>query len=232
MNHFILHLRMSQMSQLFMTLMLIILTVVTRAQPNSDSPLLQYLYPDFSKAVVKMKNGQTRTAEMNYNMLTGNMVYKQEGKLYDLLNTEMIDTVVLYNSRFVRFGKAFYEVVVTEPLSLFIHHKGDLVPAGKPAGYGGTSQTSSVTSLSGISTGVGYYNLELPPDVIVKVDRIFWIRRNNEMFSFINKNQFLKIFPDKEGDLKEYMKKNRIKMESKVDLVKLMDYCNNIIAGE
>jgi len=205
------------------------LTIILTAQSNYDTPLPQYLYPEFSSAIVKMKNGNSLTAKMNYNMVTGNMVFVRDGKLYDLLNPETIDTVYLQNCKFVHFEKVFYEVIVAAPISLFLHHNGSLAPAGKPAGYGGTSHTSSITTLSGYQSGNAYYNLELPPDFIVKVDRVYWIRKDNNMSSFMNMKQFLKIFPDKESNLNEYIKKNHIKFERRNDLIKLTGYCNELI---
>jgi len=65
----------------------------------------------------------------------------------------------------------------------------------------------------------------------VKVDRIYRVRKNNNLFSFINMKQFLKIFPGKENEIKEYVKNNHIKMDRENDLIKLMVYCNDSITG-
>jgi len=48
----------------------------------------------------------------------------------------MVDTVYLNDSKFVPEGKIFYEVLLSGPIDLFIQNKGDLMPAGKPVGYG------------------------------------------------------------------------------------------------
>ncbi len=214
-----------------LTLTLSVLANLTNAQPDSDYDLPQYLYPEFSPATLKIKNGRNQVLEMNYNELTGKMVFKRDGKLYDLINAEIVDTVYMQNTKFVRFGEVFYEVIFDAPVSLFLHHKGSLISLGKPAGYGTTSQTSSITTLSGIATDKGYYNFKLPPDLTVKVDLVYWVRRNNNMSSFTNIKQFLKIFPEKENDLKVYIKDNRIKVDRKDDLIKLMRYCNDIVSG-
>jgi len=218
--------------RIILTFVLIVLPILTNAQSNLYSGLPQYLYPEFSGAILKMKNGKHLTSEMNYNMVTGSMVFEREGKIYDLLNVGLIDTVYLQNSKFVHFGNVFYEIIFSAPISLFLHHKGTLVLAGKPAGYGTTSQTSSITNVSVISSNNGYYNLKLPPDLIVKVDLIYWVRKDNNLFSFTNMKQFLKIFPGNEVDLKKYIKKNHVKIERKNDLIKLMSYCNDIITDD
>jgi len=215
-------------SRIILVPILSVLSILTNAQSGSYSALPQYLYPEFSNAVLKMKDGKSLTSVMNYNMVTGNMVFEKDGKVYDLLNAGLIDTVYLHNSKFIRFGKAFYELIYAAPVSLFLHHKGDIVPAGKTGAYGTRTQTSSITSLSSISTESGYYNLALPSDLMVKVEQIYWVKMNDNMFSFTNLKQFLKIFPGREDELKEFIKSNHVRIERRDDIIELMDYCNGI----
>jgi hypothetical protein len=218
--------------RIILTSLFVILCVLINAQTNENTNFPQLLYPGFSSGMIKMKNGKSQTSEMNYDMVTGSMVMEKDGQYFDLLNTGTIDTVYLHNSRFIPYGKAFYEVIYAAPITLFLHHKGYTVHAGKPGAYGTTSQTSSTVTMSSISTKSGYYKLELPPDILVKVELVYWVNKDNNMSSFKNLKQFLKIFPAKNAELKEYIKSNNIKIDSRDDLIKLMSYCNDIIAEE
>ncbi len=166
---------------------------------------------------------------MNYNMVSEKMVFEKDGKLMDLMNTELIDTVVMQNSKFIPVGKAFQEVVVSGVVSFFIQHKALLQPKGKPSAYGVTSQTTSTTTYSSVNTGAGYFNFKLPDAYEVKVDPVYWIRKSNVMTSFATKKEFLDIFPDQAVNINQYIKKNRIKMYNRNDLIKLVDYCNELI---
>ncbi len=199
------------------------------AQDDSDRSYLQYLYSEFTKGLVKLKTGKSQEVLLNYNMVSERMVYEKNDKLLDLVGIEVIDTIFLQNSRFVPFGKVFYELVVDAPVSLFIQHSATIVPPGKPAGYGGTSQTSAVTIYSSISTTSGYYNLKLPSDYTVNNKPVYWIRKGYEMNSFVNVNQLLKIFPGKENDLKKFIKQNNIRLQRRDDLIRLIGFCNLII---
>ncbi|MFO7620397.1 MAG: hypothetical protein R6W81_03915 [Bacteroidales bacterium] len=217
--------------QVYITLILVILilsdlTGFVTAQTGQEDASPQFLYPDYSESVVRLKNGQERTLSLNYNMVTENMVYEQDGKLYDLIGLETIDTIFIRGYSFVPFGKVFHEVVLTGPVTLFIQHQGALIPPGKPAGYGGTSQTSSITSYSGINTAGGFYNLKLPSDYKVNVNPTYWVRMDYQMHSFINKRQFLKIFPEHSGELKQFIKKNRIRFDNREHIVRIINYCN------
>jgi hypothetical protein len=197
------------------------------AQSNSDGSTPQFLFPEFIQGVVKMTNGLTQKILLNYNTVTEKMVYQQNEKVYDMINTEKIDTVFIYESKFVPSGKLFYEVLLAAPVSLFIQHKGSIVPPGKPAAYGGTSQVSSSNYQSGVQLPSGYYNLALPANYQVKMDPVFWIRKDNNMHDFINEKQFLKIFPEREAELKAYIKKYHVKFSRIPDVIRLAEYLND-----
>ena len=206
------------------------ITMLLAAQSNSDGSFPQYLFKEFNNSTVLMKSGQIQSAKMNYNIVTERMVYEKEDKMYDLINPETLDTVYMLNRKFVPVGKVFYEVLLSgTPMTLFIQQKGSLLSAGAPAAYGGTSQVSSTKLLSSVELAGGRYNLPLSADFIVNPSPVYWIRKGDEMFSFLNEKQFLKIFPDKEKALKLFIKENRIKIDKPDNLAKLVSYCNELI---
>jgi hypothetical protein len=198
------------------------------SQTSSSDPSPQYLFPDFSSGTVKMKNGKSQTTLLDYNTVTEKMVYEKEGKYYDLVNLEMVDTIFLKNSKFVPAGKVFYEVLLNASIALFVQHKGELLSPGMPAAYGGTSQVSNTKYASSVQLSGGYYNLKLPAEYTVKVDPVYWIRKDNNMYSFMNERQFIKIFPDKEKELKQYIKQNHIKFDILTNIVKLTEHINEL----
>lgn len=197
-------------------------------QTTSDGTMPQYLYEDFSKSTILMKSGQSQPAVMNYNTVTGMMVFINGDKYYDLINQQLIDTVYLQESRFVPAAKAFYEVLVTGPLACFIQHTGNLMPAGKQVGYGGTSQVASTDYITNINLSGGQYNLELPSDYIVRQSTIYWVRKGTEMLSFQNEKQLLKLFPDKADQVKSFIKENRLKIEKPENLARIIRYTGSL----
>jgi hypothetical protein len=196
------------------------------AQTNSDGSSPQFLYSEFTTGKVKMKNGKIQTTSLNYNTVSEKMVYEKNGDLYDMINTELIDTVFLQNSKFIPVEKVFHEVLLAATISLFVQHKGEILPPGTPAGYGEPSQVSNTKLMSSVQLSSGYYNLKLPADFIVKVDPVYWIRKDSVMYSFVNERQFLKIFPGKEPELKQFIKQSKIKFDKEIDLLKLIEHCN------
>jgi hypothetical protein len=204
------------------------LTLPAKAQTRPDGSAPQFLYPEFTKSIVRMKNGQIQNIMLNYNTVSEKMVFQKDEKLYDMANPEMVDTVLLQESRFVPEGKVFYEVVLVAPVAFYAQYKGELQPPGTPAGYGGTSQVSNTKNLSSVQLSSGYYNLELPADYTVKTNITYWYSKDGNMLSFVNERQFLKLNPDKETELKQFIKQNKIKFDKLPDIVKLAEYYNQL----
>jgi len=204
------------------------LFIVLKSQNTFNRSSSQYLFPDFTTANAKMKSKKNQTINLNYNTVSGKMVYVQNGKRYDIVNPAMVDTIYLQNGRFVPVENAFYEVLLIAPISLFIQYCGKLLPAGTQDGYGGNSQLSSTTRLASLQSSSGTVNMELPPDYLIKVEDVYWIRKDSNMMSFQNERQFLKIFPSKERELKQFIKQNRIKFDDHSNIIRLVEFINTL----
>jgi hypothetical protein len=209
---------------------IIIFCVVTQltAQIDSLSNRAQFLYPDFSTGVVKMKDGKTTSATMNYNTLTEKMTFYQNGTLMDMIKPETVDTITLQNNKFVFLEDAFLEVLVNGHVTLFIQHKSDLSSTGRPGPYGTKSQTSGPVSVPKLYTLNNTYNLKLPVEYVVTPSPVNWIRIDNEMHKILSNRQFFKLFPGNEDKIKEYINKNKLNIKKTDDLVKIVIYCNTL----
>ena len=200
-----------------------------QAQTDQFQNLPQYLFPEFSPGMVKMKVGNNLTTILNYNIVTGKMVFSQKDQVFDLVNPDMVDTVFLNSRKFIPVGKVFYEVIMEKPIALFIEHKGKVLEPGKPAAYGGTSQLSSSNYVTNLPNDASVYNIKLPDDYTVESDPVYWIFMNGNKYNFINERQFTKFFRGRETDIKEFVKKNRIKFDNPQDVKKLVSFCSSFI---
>ncbi|MCU0377197.1 MAG: hypothetical protein MUC78_02970 [Bacteroidales bacterium] len=201
----------------------------TAAQTATGSGQTQFLFPEFTECTVRMKTGSLRSIIANYNTVTEKLVFLKDSIPVDMTKIMFVDTVSISNRKFVPVNEIFYEVLINAPVSLFIRHKSNLIPPGQPSGYGGTSQTASIQSVSSISSRSGIYNLKLPDDYNVIPSPVFWVRREGVMSEFLNKKQFLKIFPDIDTKIEGYIKDNHLKIDNRDDLVTIVNFCNEIL---
>lgn len=196
------------------------------AQPETQTVPPHYLFPAFGKAIVKMKAGGYEYADMNYNTVTEEMIFNQKDKLLALANLETIDSIYLNNHIFIPVNKKFYEVAYNAPVSLLIQHRKTLVEGGKPAAYGGTTQTSAVTPISSISSGGNIYKLKLPDSYTTKDATLFWIKKNNKYSNFINEKQLGKILPDKKMQIQNFVTEHKTNFKKAEDVISLIKYLN------
>jgi len=146
-----------------------------------------------------------------------------------LENINAVDTIIIGARKFVPAQKVFYEVITKGTLSLYIQHKSKYTDQGTPTAYGMTSKTNSSESFNSIKGGNQIRTLDLPDNVVVTPEFVYWAKVNDEMKKFTSERQFLKIFPAKETELKDFIKKNGIEIEKRDDLIRLGNYCNEIL---
>ena len=203
------------------------------AQSTEMDGAPQYLFNSFTSGNVLFKTSKMGEAVMNYNMVTEKIVFEQDGQLLDMINIHTIDTIYLQDCKFIPVGEVFYEVIATtSPLPLFIQHQGKLLPPDNTVAYGGSSLLSPPTRIANLQYPGGYYNyLQLSYDYKVEINPVYWLMKDNEMINFSNVKELRKLFPEKEEEIKTYIKKNRFKLEKKDDLIKIVKFIDEMYNG-
>ena len=150
----------------------------------------------FTGGDILMKNGQQVKAWLNYNSLSEQMIFDENGKKLAITENQLklIDTIYLNNRKFCRIDNTFLELLYHSKNNLYAEYKCRLEAPGTTNGYGGNSQTSSNSSFSSIEERGIQYELSLPAGYKAKPYTIYWLKRNGKMSSFKNINQ-LRINP-------------------------------------
>jgi hypothetical protein len=209
-------------------LLFALLSLDLSAKSNQPNPLPQFLFPKFAKGIVKMKAGNIYTASLNYNMIDEEMIFEQKGQFMSLDKPEEIDTVFLQNRIFVPFKAGFYEILNSGGLTFFIQYKSKYVSTGTATAYGLTSQVNAPTTANRIRGGNQMRTLDLPDNVSVTTTIVNWVRKNGAMEDFTNQKQFIKIFPDKEKEISEFFKTEKLNLKVREDVKKLAVFSNGL----
>ncbi|MGE5419958.1 MAG: hypothetical protein ACM3UT_07210 [Chloroflexota bacterium] len=216
------------------TLLAAIFCLLASGQADTDNPLPHFVFPGFTKGVTKMKDGKVFSSNLNYNTVDEIMVTELDGKYRYAKDIENIDTILIEYKKFIPVGKVFYEVLAKGPVSLFIQNKSTLAPKGSNVGYGSRSQSVGATDYKrfemqqwNIGSQMDVVNIDLPPNMDVIPASVYWVKKDGNFEKFTSLNQFYKIFPDKQAELKQYAKNENISMKSPDGLIKLVNYyCN------
>ena len=203
-----------------------LICISSHAQQD-ESEASHYLFPEFNRGVILMKDGTRNDALLNYNALTEEMIFDNNGQKRAIGNNELlrIDTVYINNRKFVALNSKFVELVYHSVWDLFIEHKCKVIETGKPAGYGGTSQTAAATSVSSLySQGRVVYNLKLPDEFEAQPYSIYLLKKNGALHTFNNMRELKRFYNSKKGAYKKYLKANRVKFEDQESMIHFIEY--------
>lgn len=206
---------------------LIFCLVITSTYGQSKGiELSHYIFPEFTPGTVLMKSGQEYTALLNYNSFTEEMIFDDKGKKLAISKEEKVrvDTVYIMDRKFFTLNDRFVELIYRSEFELYAEHMCNVKYPGKPAAYGGTSETTSVDTYSGIYSGGIMYELKLPDGYTIKPYINYWLKRDGELQRFVSIKQLTKLFDDNKDLIKEYVSAHSIYYDDQESLVQLIKY--------
>ncbi|HZY25151.1 MAG TPA: hypothetical protein VFE71_04945 [Bacteroidales bacterium] len=223
--------RHSQCSYFRLSLALVIFTCVTsgsKAQTEKITYPEQFLFQDFTKGKVLLKRGSGYDMILNYNIVFEKVVIIQENKICDLSNPGSVDTIYIFNRKFIPAGQVFYELLSKRPFVLFVQHKSKISLPPKMDSYGKIPETGAADAKKILIIG-NKSNISSDQELIFTREDVYWVQLDNSMLGFKDAMEFYKIFPDIKSEAKQYIRQNKIKFENPDDIEKLMIYCNGLL---
>ncbi|MDR2919980.1 MAG: hypothetical protein LBV72_11530 [Tannerella sp.] len=186
----------------------------------------QYLFGDFRRGTVLMKNKTVVNTSLNYDWYSQEMHYYENGELMILQGLELIDTVYITGLKFIPYNNLFLEVNQLKGGNLYIAWKNKVINTGKEGPLGTRSHTSNAQRMN-IETKRG----EAPADknAIFEFDyandNSYYIVVNKKMKQFNSEKTFLKLFPKEKAEIiKGYIKEQDLDMGKVSDVVRVVDY--------
>ncbi|MDQ6902470.1 MAG: hypothetical protein M3139_05590 [Bacteroidota bacterium] len=195
----------------------------TQAQ-NSNQPvkLIQYVFEQFNPGTVKLKSGKSYKQNLNYNTITNEMVFVDNGKFVAIASPESVDTIYISDRKFIPLNNKFYEVLVTGPMPLLAELTATVSEEGTSIGYGSTTTTSATSSYQSLIRDGGAYGLKLPDGFKVTPKQEFYILKDDKLERISNERQLAKIFPDKKDVIKDFVKKTNTNFSKSEDVAALV----------
>lgn len=205
---------------------LLILSLLVSAANSQEQKLgiTHYLFPEFTKGVVLMKTGVKNETLLNFNSLTEEMIFENRGIKLALGQLEQIDTVYINGHKFFPLNGKFVELILHSKYDLYAEHKCKVKDPGKPAGYGGSSQTSATTTYSTFFSGSQVYDMKLPESVETNPYTFYWLKKDGELIKVVSMRQLSKIFVDKTGPFKKFTKEQHVSFDDQQSIIDLIRF--------
>jgi len=192
-------------------------------QDNGTAILSHYIFSEFSNGKILFKSGKVVEQQLNYNALTGEMVFDNGGGNYlAISDPATVDTVTIQGRQFVPVNKKFYEVLTHSATPLFHEYACTIKEQGANIGYGMSSTTTASSTLNTLIQNGGAYNLKLPDGFKVEATSTYWIFKDGKFQKANNAQQIGRVFPDKKAAIKDWVKKNDTDFSKREDIIKLV----------
>lgn len=188
-----------------------------------------YLFPEFIKGRVMMKNGAQTTAWLNYDAANGRMMFKQGNDIMILTNSEAVDTIYMNNRKFCPIKDyCFLECIPCKHGMIYVNWSLQNKYKGEKGAYGQISHAANVEMINtSYWTNSGYKQESL--DVYkLDNDNEYWLKLNGEFVKCKNKKSLLKLFPHHKEQIEQYIEEQKIDFSKADHMINLLNFCLDI----
>jgi hypothetical protein len=190
---------------------------------------ISYLFPAFTDALVKFRDGRSFVYKMNFNLVLCDMQYiNKKGDTLAITNGELIDTIRMESCYFIYdYQKGYFQIIdESDAGRLAVYRRTSFQPV-QTGGYGEGRQSGGVEMISSLNGKQGSLPLVLNQDMyIVRKTSYFLIDKGGAMEN-ASKPAFLKIYSGDKKSFDQFVKANKINYNDQGDLEKLFNFCTH-----
>lgn len=188
-----------------------------------------YIFDEFKNGKAVYKNGAVVYAKLNYDPLNQRMLFlsPSDNALLEIVNPSDISYINIEGRMFEQIkGNLFYERINYNNFIFYIQWRYKAVSEGKPSGYGMTSTTSAITSVSVINKEGRTIPLNVSEKFNYKPDNFYYIKINNTQKRFSSPDSLAKLFKVHKEEIKKYIKENKLDFDNPEDIKSAVEYCS------
>ena len=188
-----------------------------------------YIFDEFKNGKAVYKKGAVVYAKLNYDPLNQRMLFlsPSDNTLLEIVNPSDISYINIEGRMFEQIkGNLFYERINYNNFIFYIQWRYKAVSEGKPSGYGTTSTTSAITSVSVINKEGRTIPLNVSEKFNYKPDNFYYIKINNTQKRFSSPDSLAKLFKVHKEEIKKYIKENKLDFDNPEDIKSAVEYCS------
>lgn len=222
----------------FLTVILLALSLNSVAQEKRI-----YFFSDFVNTAIKYKGGQVFKVKANYDVANRKMMYMQGEQLMELTDLQLVDTIVTDGYAWVLHDGHFCQVVDSNDgnrVLLGWHivktHEGYVgafgisqVPARKLKLSGDFGLDNFTADGGGIFNGTTDTNAHDGNGSNLDVWRnknlnTYYFTKAGREYALKGMKSVYKAFPDKKAQIKQFVRENKVDMQTATGALELIDY--------
>jgi hypothetical protein len=212
--------------QLLCTVCLLLLQWGAAAQNPEHGGIpdeVYYLMPRFGNGMVYFRGQMPAAGELNICALDNTLRFMgPDGKELEANNIENVLRVQIDTVFFLRYKDAFYrQYPVSGDIGIALRRSVRIMRDAKPAAYGGTSMTSSVTEFSSIYADGMTHQLEGRKDYPFDVQERVSVYKGDTVYPLTKKN-LKKLYPEKKDEIEAWFKEGNSLPDTVEELIPLL----------
>jgi hypothetical protein len=186
----------------------------------------RYLYHEFIPGKVVFKNGTSNNIKLNYYYLTSEIQFLQGSDTMYISKTKEVLYVVAPDTFY--YDNGYIEVISSGKIKVGLKQYVKIKDILKEGALGTMNRVSSIDTYSTLWADGNSHGLIPNENIEVQMTLEYYISKaSNDFIMFTRKNS-IQLFPEKEDEIKTYIKAHKIDFDSRDDLLKFADYLGTL----
>lgn len=207
-------------------------TIVIKGEDSLEKVLpaeMMFAFSEFTPAKVCMKDGTVNTTKININLYTNEVLFwNGNNQVLVLSNPEDVQKIMVGDATWLPVDDTFGEIVYSkDSLSILRAKKTSTSELRKESGYGGTSATSSVRSVTSMSTDARTSSILPVGEYDFETETLFFILGDSKTTP-ADARGFKKVFSAYKKEIDTFIKTNKTSFKTEKDIISLLDFCTGL----
>jgi hypothetical protein len=203
------------------------------AQQGNEYEETLYLFDNFEKGTAFLKSGITSQNNFNYEMITGQMLFLENGVVMEMADPSSVAKVIVAGRDFENVGKeGFCEYFRAGNLDLYVKWKGVQANKGESVGFGAVLHGASVYKVDKLRTdGFDTKRLNASSGYVIKNQDVYYIRIKGKLKRFNSVNSLAKLFKGHENEIKQEAQTRNIDFSDVEGVKHIVEFCGRYANG-
>ena len=190
---------------------------------ESFPPSVRYLYPEFLAGQIVLNNGISSPCMINYNMFFDDMEILQDNDTVRILRKRDMKYAIIENDTFI-YVQGYMKHIHGQSLKVYCKDRIYLKDVLKVGAMGVVNRTGAISSYGSIDEMGMSYDLVVPEDHVFRREISYHIATSRGTYELFKRQNILKMFPRNKGEIRRYIRANKINFGKQEDVIKLTEF--------
>jgi len=187
----------------------------------------RYMFSDFTMGRIMLRNGGSSDRNLNYNFVAGEMEFIQKSDTLSIANKKEIKMILIAQDTFY-YDKGYIELIRNSEPKVGLKQSVEFKEIVNKDSYGNASSGGATTTYSSMPANGSYYKFTANKDMVFKKSLQYYLLTSGNGFILCNKNNLLELYPANKAEIKSFLKANKVKFDSRDDILKLAEYLGSL----